>query len=63
MTDSGKRGIAGLLIAAVVIAVVVLLGVARLAPDALAISQWIALLGILAGVSAIAAWILRTYKD
>ena len=57
------RAIAALTFAAVAIAVVFLLVVARFAPQTLATSQWIVVAAILLVAAGFATWILRTYKD
>ena len=57
------RGIAGLIIAVVLISTVCLLAIGRLAPQTLAVSQWTAAVTILISGIAFSVWILRTYKD
>ena len=57
------RGIAGLIIASVLVATVCLLAIGRLAPESLTALQWIAVAAILISGIAFSVWILRTYKD
>ena len=63
MKTNAARGIAGLIIAVVLVLAVCLLAIGRLAPQTLATAQWIAVAGILLSAIAIATWILRTCKD
>ena len=57
------RGIAGLIIAVVLVSTVCLLAIGRLAPETLAGSQWIVVAAILISGIAFSVWVLRTYKD